>query len=109
MAALPDYGLLQVVPFGVDIATTEKLPINLDSTPQLQPGWSPSSPSSIVRDEAGGADIIPVDAPTVTGNIITQVVDGSVLTKGHTYALIVTYVAASDTVQTMIQRLSCRS
>jgi hypothetical protein len=73
--------------------TTDIIPWAVDFTEQLQTGQTVTSPSTKMIDQGTGATITLSDAPSVAGNIVSQVVRGSELTAGHRYWLIFNYVA----------------
>lgn len=86
------------------MATTEEMPLAFDTTNVLENAQVPYGPTCVLTDVSVGRGLIvdlPTD-PTVSGNIVTQQVDGSALTAGHIYTLAVTFSAAADTVWTML-------
>lgn len=101
---------LATIPSQVTCATSETMPLGFDTSAQLaaiEPGLSPTSPVSVLVDDTTDAVVVLADPPTITGDIITQIVRGSVLVAGHRYSLSVTYTAATDTVLTMVLRVWC--
>ena len=59
-------------------------------------------PSSTLVDTTTDQTVSLQDAPSVSGNVVTQIVRGSALTANHVYQLIVTYTAAANTVLTTV-------
>jgi hypothetical protein len=75
-------------------------------TAALPAGGSVTSPSSILTDETTGKDVTLTDSPTVTTNIITQVVRGSELTKNHVYTLVLTFTALAGNPSTILSTIT---
>ena len=57
-----------------------------DVTAQAANG-APTSPSTVFLDLTTGTAVILADRPTISGNVISQIVRGTVLTVGHRYRL----------------------
>lgn len=78
------------VPDSTTIVTTDKLPIAFDYTANVAVGDTLSSPTTVLTNVLDGTTITPSDAPTVSGNLIIQIVRGSQLTAKGTYRADVT-------------------
>jgi len=85
------------IPSQVSQATSETLPWKFDVTKLLQVGDTVTSPTSVFTDLTIGSDIVLPDLPAASGNVVTQIVNGSVLTAGHQYRLVVSFVANAFT------------
>jgi hypothetical protein len=93
---------LQTVPAGFEMGTTETLPLGFDATKLLAVGQSVSAPFSVLKNIDSGKPVTLADSPTVSGNVITQIVRGSALVALTKYALSVTFTAAANTTWTMV-------
>ena len=90
------------------MATTEELPFGFDTTNLLGLGQTPSAPSSVLVDVNTGLTIaLTGDAPSVVGNVVTQIVDGALLIAGHSFTLSVTFTVSADTTWTMVLTINC--
>lgn len=73
------------------MATTETVPIGIDFTNYLAGGDSVSSPVSALTTTTSGPNagktITLGNAPTINGNIVTQIVVGSQLAASNSYLL----------------------
>lgn len=93
---------LFVSPERFSMATTEELPLGFDTTSLLQGDDEPSSPSTTLIDLTNNEEIdLGVD-PIVAANIVVQLVQGTLLTAGHKYALSITFTSAANTWWTMV-------
>lgn len=66
-----------------------------DVTAQAGAG-APTSPSTVFLDLTTGTTVVLADRPTISGNVISQIVRGSVLTAGHSYRLSFLYTIAGN-------------
>jgi len=87
--------------------SSEELPLGFDATALLLSGQTVSSPTTVLTDLTTSTTITLANAPTVSGNIVTQVVVGSQLTADHVYRLVVTFTAGTDTTWSMPLQISC--
>ena len=78
-----------VQPPQVSQATVETVPWEFDFTAVVGSGDVVSSPASTMTDMQTGSQVTLAQAPTVSGNLVTQVVPGSGLVAGHNYRLVV--------------------
>lgn len=101
-------GPLATDPAGVTQALAETVPWGIDMTKALTnvSGGTVTSPSSVLTDLTADKTVTLADSPTVSGNIVTQIVRGSVLTLNHTYRLEVTFTAASNTILSTITTIT---
>lgn len=94
---------LSTTPAGFEMATTETLPLGFDATALLAGGQTISAPSSVLLNVETGAVVTLADAPTVLGNVITQIIRGPTqLLLNEKFALSVTFTAAANTTWTMV-------
>lgn len=102
------YGDLATDPAEVTQATAENVPWAVDMTNALPSVGSVSAvTTSLVDLTLNGETVTLADAPVVAGNVVTQIVRGSVLTAGHSYRLQITYTAAANTVLTSLTVIYC--
>lgn len=86
----------------VAMATTDSIPFEIDMTNALPTGGSVSSPTSTLVDLKTGQAATLTDAPTVLGNVVTQIVRGPHLLAQHSYRLAVVFTAATNTILTVV-------
>jgi hypothetical protein len=84
-------------PGAVDQASNENLNWGFDATPYLNSMGDTgiSDPTGVLLDVTSTVyeNVTLADDPSVSGNIITQRVLGSVLTAGHRYWLLINYTS----------------
>jgi len=101
------YGPLATNPATVTQGTTENVFWGIDMTAALPAGGTVTSPTTVFTDLATGSVITLTDAPTVSGNVVTQRVTGNKLTANHLYEMAVTYTAAANVNLTSILLINC--
>ena len=102
------YGDLATDPPEVTQATAENVPWAVDLTNALPSGGSVSAVATTLTDlTLNGKTVTLADPAVVAGNVVTQIVRGSVLTVGHSYLLQITYTAAANTVLTSLTVIYC--
>lgn len=94
-------------PSSVILQTTEELPLGMDMTALLSGTETPSNPVVTLEDLTAGTTITLPSAPVVSGNVIVQVVPGSLLTAQHQYRMLFTFSAATDTTWTVPLAVVC--
>lgn len=98
---------LSTKPGSYVMATTDIKPLGFDTSDDLAEGQTPSAPVTSMVDEDGAA-IVLVDAPTISGNVITQIVRGSVMEADTRYFLTVQFTAGTDDETTSVLRIYCQ-
>lgn len=93
---------LATLPPLFEMATTEELPLGFDTSVLLAEGQSASEPSAVLVDIATGDTVELEDDPTLSENVITQIVRGSALAAEQRYALSMTFTAAANVTWTMV-------
>ena len=88
---------IMVSPPATTMQTTEELPLGFDTSALLELGQSVTMPSATLTDLTESTTITLANRPSVNGNVITQIVDGSQLSGNHVYRLTVSFTAAADT------------
>jgi len=92
---------VDVTPASFSMLTTETLPLAFDASTLLADGESVSDVSVTLVSLGDASTVDLADDPSVAGNVITQVVDGSQLSPDQRYRLAVTFQAATDKVWTL--------
>lgn len=86
---------LAPVPPATTMATTDDLPLPIDFTPQLLPAEVITSAVTTLVDKSVGRGVsITVPSPTVASPLVTQQLNGNLLSVGHIYWL--RYVATTN-------------
>ena len=99
---------LQVLPYGVEMATTEKIPFGFDATKLLVGAQTPANAVSVLTDMTTATNIpLGADTPEILANIITQEIKGTLLEVNHIYELAISFDADGQTTFTMVQKISC--
>lgn len=98
---------LATIPASFVMATEESWPLGFDTSAVLEDGDTPSSAVVVFTDIGTGKTITLSDAPSITGNVIVQIVRGSQLLGGHKYTLAVSFTVNVDTVALMVLSLTC--
>jgi hypothetical protein len=101
------YGPLSTSPAGITQATTEEIPWGIDMTAALPQGGSVTGPSCTLFDQTTGKSVTLTDNPSVTGNVVTQIIRGSTLAANHVYLLTCTFTAAANTVLSTVTNITC--
>jgi hypothetical protein len=104
---MPLPSLLSTIPPRVELASTDTLPLELDTTTRLLPGETLSQLSTRLIDLATNVEYpagLPT-APSAVGNVITQLVSG--LQAKHSYRLEFIYTVALNKTWTDYVRLDC--
>jgi hypothetical protein len=89
------------------VATTEELPIAFDYSLNVVAGDVVASPSAVLHNPDTGAVITPTDAPTVSGNLVIQIIRGSQLTARQMLRLDVTATLNAAKVITASLYIAC--
>jgi hypothetical protein len=102
-------GALATNPTNLPQSTSDTIPYGVDCTNAISTisGGSVSSPVTKLFDMTAQQTITLQDSPTLSGNIVTQIVRGSVLTANHQYRLSVQFTAATSTVLTVFLEIDC--
>lgn len=99
---------LATTPAGVQQATVEFIAWGIDMTDILLPGQTPINPVSTFQNLVNKTYITLNYFPTVSGNIVTQIIDGSELKANTTYQLVITFTASpSSNVLASVLTISC--
>jgi hypothetical protein len=78
-------------------STLETIAWSVDVSAEVtQSSGPPSTPSSAMLDKFNGLGVALSDAPTLNGNLVSQIVRGSALTPGHSYRLSFVVVIAGN-------------
>lgn len=110
-AELPTPGVpvpyANVTPAQIDVLSSETVPVRFSTGNLLATGEAPTTPTSVLATApAGVADPAGLSgAPTISGQIVTQIVTG--LTPGESYTLAVTVRTNSQTLLTMVLGIHC--
>jgi hypothetical protein len=88
--AVSNLGELVTIPASVQMATTDTINYQFTITPPVN--GAVASATTYLRDERTGQPITLQDAPTITGNAVTQIVRGAALVVGRSYRLSVAAV-----------------
>jgi len=94
-------------PSSIILQTTEELPLGMDMTALLSGTETPSNPVVTMQDLTAGTTVTLADTPTIDGNIVVQIISGSVLTAQHQYRMLFTFTAATDTTWTVPLAVTC--
>jgi cellulase/cellobiase CelA1 len=97
---------IMVSPPNFEMQTTETLPLGFDATALLSGAQTISAVAVVLTDIATGVAITLANPPSVSGNIISQIVVGSQLVAGHSYRLVVTFTAAASEIWSMPLRIT---
>jgi hypothetical protein len=91
---------LTTVPASITFGAAEQWTVGIDCTQQLSAytsGTAPTSPAVVLADARTGAVVTLPDAPSVTGNIVSQHIAKSHVTAGRLYQLTLTYTPSGTT------------
>jgi hypothetical protein len=94
-------------PSSVILQTTEELPLGMDMTALLSGSETPSNPVVVMEDLTAGTNVTLPTAPVLSGNVVVQVVSGSLLTPQHQYRMLFSFQAATDTTWTVPLAVVC--
>ena len=99
---------LSVYPPSIEMASSETLPIRMDTSNLLGVGESPTSPTAVLTNLSTGNSYAAglSGNASVSGNYVTQTV--TALTGGQQYRLAVSFTAASGKVWTMELSIICK-
>jgi hypothetical protein len=102
------YGPIATVPAGVVQATSETIPWAVDMTIAISgiSGSSVASPSTTLKDTTTNQTVTLADSPSAATNVVTQVIRGSALNVGHTYALIISFTAKAGSPATVLSTIT---
>jgi hypothetical protein len=90
-----------VSPSPFAVFRSEVWPLGFDATALLAVGDTISTPAAVLRDVKARSVVVLAHTPTVVGNVITQIVDGSQLIAGKEYRLEITFTANTNKIVTM--------
>jgi hypothetical protein len=95
---------LSTVPSRLVMATSESITPRFDTT---NLGGPPSSPLFVLTDQNTAQAVAGfTSAPVISGNVVSQQVEGSLLRIGHIYTLALTFTTSPDT-WLMVLTISC--
>lgn len=97
--------VLDTIPDSTELATTENMDWEFDTTNRLRVGQTLVDATCTLKDDAG--TLIPLADPAIVAdNIVTQHVDGSTMIGGANYLLTITFeVEAPNDVQSAFLRI----
>lgn len=94
-------------PSSVEFGAQEQWAPGIDCTAALSnyPNSTPTQATVVFTDTASGATVSLPDAPSVSGNVVSQRIAKDHVTAGHTYQLTLTFVpsTSTDVLETVLQ------